>query len=137
MPYAFISVQPLDAQALEELAEDERCGATVVFRGVVRNHDGGQLVAGIQYSAHPFAEDALADIAEGVAKRDQVHQVVVAHRVGDLEVGDDAFIAIVSAEHRAEAFSACLDIVEEIKTRVPIWKLQQFSNGSTSWSGLP
>ena len=58
------------------------------------------------------------------------------HRVGSLTIGDLALIAAVAAPHRAEAFAACAELVEEIKRRVPIWKRQHFADGVSEWVGL-
>ena len=48
-----------------------------------------------------------------------------------------AMVAAVSASHRAEAFSACSDLVDAIKARLPIWKHQQFADGTAEWSNCP
>ncbi len=134
---ATISEQPLDAARLVALVSDDRAGATVSFTGVVRNHDHGRDVDGIDYVRHPSADAVVAEIAGELAGRDGVHAIAVAHRVGTLRVGDLAMVAAVSASHRAEAFVACSELVEQIKAGLPIWKKQFFSDGSTEWSNCP
>ena len=69
--------------------------------------------------------------------RPGLHAIAVEHRVGTLVVGDLAMVAAVSASHRAEAFSACSDLVDAIKARLPIWKHQQFADGTAEWSNCP
>jgi molybdopterin synthase catalytic subunit len=59
------------------------------------------------------------------------------HRTGHLEVGDLAVVVAVAAAHRGEAFTACRDLIDTLKSTVPIWKHQQFSDGSDEWVGLP
>jgi molybdopterin synthase catalytic subunit len=79
----------------------------------------------------------LREVCEEVAARHTVARLGAVHRVGHLEVGDLAVVAAVSAPHRGEAFDACRDLIDSLKSRVPIWKHQQFSDGSDEWVGLP
>ena len=134
---AAIATEPLDAARLAALIGDDRAGATVVFTGVVRNHDHGRAVAGIEYVGHPSAADIIADVAAEFTGREGVHAIAVEHRVGTLGIGDLAMVAAVSASHRAEAFSTCSDLVDRIKERLPIWKHQQFADGTAEWSNCP
>jgi len=46
-------------------------------------------------------------------------------------------VAAVSAEHRAEAFEVCRELVDGFKAGVPIWKHQVFRDGSDEWVGVP
>ena len=134
---ATISTEPLDAGRLAALAGDDRAGATVVFTGVVRNHDHGRAVTGIEYVGHPSAERIIAEVAAEFTGRDGVHAIAVEHRVGTLTIGDLAMVAAVSASHRAEAFHTCSDLVDVIKQKLPIWKHQQFADGTAEWSNCP
>ena len=130
-------------------------GARVVFNGCVRNHDGGQGVTHLIYSAHPEAEmflvkavrDAIqialsegegAVSVEGTGgSAESLDAVFVRHRIGRLEIGETALLVVVDAPHRAAAFNVSAEIVDQIKAQVPIWKDQYFSNGSNHWSNCP
>jgi molybdopterin synthase catalytic subunit len=116
---------------------DRTAGGTVVFVGSVRDSDDGRAVTALGYSAHPSVEEALREVAEEVAARHPVTAVAAVHRVGDLQVGDLAVVVAASCEHRGEAFDACRDLIDELKSRVPIWKHQVFADGSQEWVGLP
>ena len=130
-------------------------GARVVFNGCVRNHDGGQGVTHLIYSAHPEAEkfllkavreainlvlsegeDALSPEAAG-DNVEGLDAVFVRHRIGRLEIGETALLVVVDAPHRAAAFKVSAEIVDQIKAQVPFWKDQYFSNGSNHWSNCP
>lgn len=130
-------------------------GARVVFKGCVRNHDGGQGVTHLIYSAHPEAEkflikavrdaiklvlsegeDALSPEAAG-DNAESLDAVFVRHRIGRLEIGETALLVVVDAPHRKAAFKVTAEIVDQIKAQVPIWKDQYFSNGSNRWSNCP
>ncbi|HZK06502.1 MAG TPA: molybdenum cofactor biosynthesis protein MoaE [Actinomycetaceae bacterium] len=112
-------------------------GATVSFRGAVRNHDQGRGVQRIEYVGHPTADGIIREIVEEARTRPGVVSASALHRVGILEVGDVALLAAASAAHRSEAFAACMWIVDEIKRRLPVWKNQHFSDGTTEWTGSP
>ncbi len=119
----------------ERAVADSAAGAVVAFTGVVRDHDGGRAVGGIEYVAHPGAGSVVTQVAHDLAVRFPVDAVAVLHRVGTLAVGDVALAAAVSAAHRAEAFAAAAELVEEIKRRLPVWKRQVFPDGSHEWTG--
>ena len=131
-----ITEDPLDAAALINSARRDTCGAVASFIGVVRNHDGGESVDAIEYSSHPSSPQILREIASEMRDRPGVHCIVAWHRVGHLEIGDDAMVVAVAAEHRAQAFRAVETIIEDVKAKLPIWKKQELSDGSYNWSGL-
>ncbi|WP_193104859.1 molybdenum cofactor biosynthesis protein MoaE [Brachybacterium sp. FME24] len=114
---------------------DPRCGAIVTFDGVVRDHDGGRGVERLAYSAHPGAGDVIGEVAREIAERYPDTLVALAHRYGDLEIGDSALTCAVAAPHRKQAFVACDDLVDTVKQRLPIWKHQVFDDGETEWVG--
>ncbi|HEY3534453.1 MAG TPA: molybdenum cofactor biosynthesis protein MoaE [Pedococcus sp.] len=119
------------------LVRHPRCGGIALFVGVVRDHDHGETVSALDYSAHPSVVETLRTVLDEVAARHSVARLGAVHRVGHLEIGDLAVVAAVSAPHRGEAFEACRDLIDTLKSRVPIWKHQQFSDGSDEWVGLP
>ena len=108
-------------------------GAVVTFAGVVRDHDGGKGVTALEYERHPSAGAVIAEVARTIADAHPEVRIAVLHRVGALVVGDVALAAAVSSPHRAEAFAACGALVDLVKERVPIWKRQQFTDGSDEW----
>ena len=112
-------------------------GATVVFSGVVRDHDHGRTVVELEYVGHPSAGDVLRACRDEIAADPRIHAVAVSHRIGTLAVGDAALVAAVSAAHRAEAFAACERLVEIVKQRLPIWKRQVFPDGTDEWVNCP
>jgi molybdopterin synthase catalytic subunit len=134
-PVALIVDTPIDRAWLEQQVLTDADGAMVVFEGVIRDHDHGAGVSSLDYEAHPDAERFLADVCAGVASGAGL-RVAAAHRVGHLEIGDVALVAVVAAPHRAEAFAACAKLVDEIKQRVPIWKRQHLADGPSEWVGL-
>lgn len=140
-----ITTQVLDPELYRGEVESPAAGATVVFTGVVRDHDpeATGTVTGLEYTAHPDAEKLLQEVVEEFNIVHHNHQdtepvavrVVAAHRIGELKVGDVALVVAVSAAHRSEAFGTCTQVVDEIKARVPIWK-KQFTGDESHWVGI-
>lgn len=124
----FINVLDFIAQV-----ESTSAGAVATFSGSVRTHDHGKKVASLSYQIHPSTAQVLEEVVNDVAQRHQVISVSVAHRFGDIEMGQSALIVAVSAEHRGAAFTTCAEIVDEIKAKIPIWKHQVFTDGTDEW----
>ncbi|WAC54315.1 molybdenum cofactor biosynthesis protein MoaE [Gordonia sp. SL306] len=123
-------------EALVVEAAGGAAGAVVGFVGAVRNHDGGHEVTRLVYSAHPTAPAVLSDVVGEVAGAAAgVRAVAVSHRVGELAIGDVAFVVAVAADHRRAAFELCARLVDEVKARLPVWKHQFFGDGSDEWVG--
>ena len=133
---AEVTEAPVSVTELADAVQDAAAGAVVTFEGVVRNHDAERAVTGIGYSCHPTAGQVVKQIAQDVAQQGRVRALGVVHRVGDLSVGEVALAVAVSSDHRAEAFAVCSQIVEEVKKRLPVWKRQTFTDGSSQWSNI-
>jgi molybdopterin synthase catalytic subunit len=134
---AEISDRPLDEAHFRALVDVAAAGASVVFCGVVRDHDHGRPVVELEYQGHPSAAEVIRTVAERIAARPEVLAVAVGHRVGTLRIGDVALVAAVSAAHRRTAFGACADLVDEVKRELPVWKRQVFADGTDEWVNCP
>lgn len=129
---------PLSVEEHAALVDDPAAGAVVTFAGVVRDHDGGRGVRDLDYEGHPSAKAVIEEVAASVAGRHAgVRSLAVSHRIGSLAIGDVALACAVAAEHRAEAFAACAELVDEVKRRLPIWKHQTFTDGTDEWVNCP
>jgi molybdopterin synthase catalytic subunit len=107
-----------------------------LFVGVVRDHHDGKKVTKISYSAFKeMAEKEFAAIAAEAEKRWKVGAVSIAHRTGELKIGDASVIIAVSAAHRAEAFEGCRYGIEALKKMAPIWKEEFYETGKAWISG--
>jgi len=132
-----VTTDRLDVLAHERAVSDRGAGAVVVFQGVVRDHDDGRPVTVLEYEAHPSAEAVLREVATEIAADPAVYAVAVSHRVGRLEIGDVALVAAVSTAHRAAGFAICARLVDEVKSRLPVWKRQVFADGTEQWVNCP
>jgi molybdopterin synthase catalytic subunit len=110
------------------------CGGIGVFIGTVRNHHEGKAVKALKYTAYaPVAEKMIRQIEREIQGKYGVSYVRVVHRIGALDVGDTAIIAMSYAAHRREAFQACEEAVERVKHEVPVWKEEFYMDGSSQY----
>lgn len=136
MPVRLVDLraEPLDASEVLAAVADPRAGGLNLFVGAVRDHDHGESVDHLEYSAHPTAVDRLRTVAgEVAAAHDGVVAVAAVHRTGRLGIGDVAVVVAVSAGHRASAYAASRDLIDRLKAEVPIWKHQVFADGTDEW----
>jgi molybdopterin synthase catalytic subunit len=124
---------PITTAEIEAQVRRSDAGAVVVFEGRVRDHDHGRTVQALTYEAHPEADSVLREVLAEALDQPGVIAAASLHRIGDLTIGDLAFAAAVSAAHRGEAFAACAWLVDAVKDRLPVWKLQRFTDGTQEW----
>jgi molybdopterin synthase catalytic subunit len=130
---SFLSTQAIDPQAVAARVGGAGHGAVTLFVGTVRDRHLGRAVTGLAYSAYqPMAELMAREVLDEAQAQWGVRAAAV-HRIGPLVVGDIAIVVAVSSEHRRAAFDACAWTVDAIKARVPIWKREQYADGSEAW----
>jgi molybdopterin synthase catalytic subunit len=131
---AHLRESPLSVDALVAATERPDCGALATFVGTVRDHNDGRAVTHLLYTAHvPVAERLISEIEAEVRETFDVPECRVVHRLGRLEIGEAAIVAVVRSAHRGEAFDACRAVVEAVKHRVPIWKEEFFPDGTSAF----
>lgn len=126
-------------------------GALVVFVGQTRETPGkpapgeeaeaarhaGERVTGLDYEAfEEMALDTLRTIGGEIAQRFGVRRLALIHRVGRVAVGEPSVVIAAAAAHRDAAFDAARYAIEELKSRAPIWKAENYADGSV-WIGSP
>ena len=130
---AKVTADRISAESLVAIVKADEAGAIVTFSGEVRDHDKGRAVAALNYEIHPSAQNVIERIANEVAKSHEIVNVALAHRYGEIPIGESAFVVAVSAAHRGPAFACCEELVERVKAELPIWKHQTFTDGSFEW----
>lgn len=123
-------INPSDYQ---KLVSGNDSGAVALFSGDVRDHHNGKQVKSLTYEAHPTAQTVLLKVANEICAKHDINQVALAHRYGEIPIGQCAFVVAVSASHREAAFAACSELVDEAKRQIPIWKHQVFTDGTDEW----
>lgn len=125
---------PFDTASLRAQLLDDRVGGYASFEGWVRDHNDGRSVHGLRYEAYVALAETEGEkiIDEALAEFDILDALCV-HRIGDLAIGELAVWVGVSAAHRDAAFTACRYIIDEVKSRVPIWKHERYAEGDAGW----
>ncbi len=134
MNFTDIVREPIDPAHVLSLIGDDQDGASLLFLGVVRDHNDGRSVGGVRYDTYEeMAARVLSEIVEEAATTAGTDRVVAVHRIGDLKVGEVSVAIAVSSPHRAEAYEASRYIIEEIKKRLPVWKKERYNDGAEEW----
>jgi molybdopterin synthase catalytic subunit len=125
---------PLDPGALLSEAARIANGASILFVGTVRDVNDGRAVSGIEYTAYEsMATRELESILREAASHFGTNDIVVEHRIGPLGLGEASVVIAVGHAHRAQAYDASRFVIEELKRRVPIWKREEYVDGTREW----
>ncbi len=129
-----LSETPFDIAMLRVSLLDARVGGYASFEGWVRDHNDGRNVHGLRYEAYPtLAETEGERVLDEALARFEILDAHCVHRTGDLSIGELAVWIGVTAAHRNAAFAACRFIIDEVKSRVPIWKHERYADGDAGW----
>lgn len=112
-------------------------GAHAIFLGQIRKDcKENKTVASIEYSAHnEMAEKVFHEIRERAFEKFDMVCMHIYHSIGKVTVGEISLFVFVSCKHRAQSYVALEWLVDEIKLQVPIWKKENYDDGSYSWIG--
>jgi molybdopterin synthase catalytic subunit len=114
--------------------EDNSAGALSIFIGNVRNRGRSGNVLEIYYESYSeMSEKKMREIENEAQTKWGIKKLVAFHRIGNIKVGETSILIGVSSEHRYEAFEACKYVINNVKTRVPIWK-KEISKESQKWA---
>ena len=118
-PHVRVCAEPLSLEALAARVRDPRAGAVVTFSGVTRE------VERLEYEAYvEMAEPAMRQIVAGAIERHGLCAAAAEHRTGVVPLSEPSVTVAVSAPHRGAAFEGAREIIDAIKDRAPIWKLE-------------
>ena len=127
--------RPIDVAALVAEVAAHANGAVSLFIGTVRDVNDGRAVEAIEYNAYaPMAEREMADIAREAAAQFGTTHITMEHRTGYVALGQASVAIAVAHAHRAPAMDASRWIIEQLKVRVPIWKMEHYVDGSRAWT---
>ncbi len=126
-----LSPNPLSIDTAYATVQSPECGGICLFVGTIRNHNKGKTVTHLDFESYaPMATKEMTRIAEKAKAEHDLHALALHHRVGELAIGDIAVIIAVSSHHRKAAFTACEQVIDELKEHVPIWKKEFLEDGS-------
>ncbi|KAL1954894.1 hypothetical protein VTO42DRAFT_483 [Malbranchea cinnamomea] len=127
---------PLQPAAHLSHIRSPAAGANVLFTGTTRNTFEGKPVARLSYTCYPaLALKTLRAIAENAVRKHGLKGVSIAHRLGEVPVGEESIVVAVSAGHRGAAWRAAEEVLEECKAKVEIWKREEFEGEDPEVTG--
>lgn len=134
MSHFAFSREPLTPDRFRALVVDPVAGGYASFEGWVRNHNEGREVVRLEYEGYEALgiREGERVVLEALA-RFPIAKAHCVHRLGPLEIGELAVWVGVTAAHRGAAFEACRYIIDEVKTRVPVWKKEHYADGDSGW----
>jgi molybdopterin synthase catalytic subunit len=126
--------KPIDAADVLQRVASTQAGAVVLFLGVTREFTGGRQTESLDYDCYPeMAQKKLAELETEARRRWPLAGCAVVHRLGHLELGEPSVAIAVSAAHRHVAFEAGQWLIDTLKEVVPIWKKENWADGSSEW----
>lgn len=129
-----LTYDPIEIGSLTETVRRADCGAVLTFLGTVRDLTGGKTTMALDYEAYPsMAKKKMEEIEHEIRSRWLIGEICMVHRLGRMEVKEISVAIAVSSPHRAEAFEACRYAIDRLKEIVPIWKKENWADGSTEW----
>jgi len=132
-----VATEKLDIAKLRGLIDIRGCGSIVSFVGVTRDIEDGFSVKSLEFDAwEGKLPGVLNRIAHESISEFGVTSVVIAHRIGSVEPGEDIVCIHVGSAHREEGFSACSWLISELKKQAPLWKKEIREDGEFWKSGL-
>ncbi len=123
------------ADSISKHSKKYEIGAHSIFLGQVREDlIGGKKVESIVYSAYEeMAEQTIHEIREAAIKKHSLTCLHVYHSLGNVRKGEICLFVFTSSIHRNEAIQACEEIVEAVKSNVPIWGKEILEDNSAEW----
>ena len=128
--------EKIEVNKAEDFISSSKFGASLIFKGTVRENNDNKKVTGITYDSHDAMviksfEEIYNDVEQKLKIKDKA--VYIEHAKGYLGLGEISIIIAVACPHRAETYILSRYIIEEIKKRSPIWKKEHYENEDSAW----
>ena len=105
-------------------------GGITTFLGTGRELSKGENISKLNFEHYPkMAEKKLAEIRLQAIKEYGIIQMIIIHRIGEIDIGENIVLIVAAGEHRKETFKACEWAIAELKRTTPIWKRETTSTG--------
>lgn len=131
---AIVTEEDFDLDELKKQVYSHEDGAVVVFNGVVRSKNDEQKIEKLELQRYEgMTESELEKVKEEAINNFNITDLILVHRYGSLDIGDNIVGIVASAPHREEAFEACKYSIDRIKEKVPLWKRETTESGESRW----
>ena len=126
--------EPIDVLTVLNRVQSPLAGAVVLFLGTTRELTGNRQTQSLDYECYPeMAANKLAQLESEARRRWKLVECAVVHRLGHLEIGEASVAVAVSSAHRHVAFEAGQWLIDTLKQSVPIWKKENWADGTAEW----
>lgn len=124
----------IDTEAILASVASPRAGAVLLFVGTTREVTGDRVTESLDYSGYrEMALEEMQRLADRAAARWPLSRVAMEHRLGHVAIGEASVAIALSAPHRKEAFEAGEWLIDQLKESVPIWKRENWADGTCEW----
>jgi molybdopterin synthase catalytic subunit len=126
---------PFIAESIQNHSSKTGIGAHSIFLGQVRaDRIDDREVESIEYTAYEeMALDKMHAIREDMFAKYDLTCMHVYHSLGTVKTGEISLFVFTSAAHRKAAIDACQEIVERVKSELPVWGKELFRDQSYQW----
>ena len=129
-----ITRDPIDVAAVVDQVTLAEAGAVVLFLGTTREFTEGRRTESLGYECYgEMAEKKMAELEAQARDRWPLVACAIVHRVGHVPLREASVAIAVSSAHRGEAFSAGQWLIDTLKQVVPIWKRENWADGTSEW----
>jgi molybdopterin synthase catalytic subunit len=129
-----LTTSPIDTAQVLAAVQSSAAGAIVLFVGTTRDNTAGRATMSLDYECYPeMALAKLAQLEQEARSQWELVDVAIVHRVGHVAIGEASVAIAVSSAHRKNAFEAGQWLIDTLKTEVPIWKCENWADGSKEW----
>ena len=129
-----LTEQSIDTAAVVNRVRHPEAGAVVLFLGTTRELTDGRQTVALDYEAYrEMAERQLAELEAEARRRWPVIECSITHRLGRVPPTEASVAIAVSTPHRGDAFAAGQWLIDSLKHDVPIWKREQWADGTQEW----
>ncbi|KAL4820974.1 Molybdopterin biosynthesis MoaE [Aspergillus spinulosporus] len=129
-----LTYHPLSPTTALQHVSSPSSGANILFLGTTRDTFDNRLVARLSYTSYPaLALKSLHKISAEAVEKFGLNGVYIAHRLGEVPVGEASIVVAVGAGHRGEAWRGAEWVLEVVKERVEVWKREEFVDGGMEW----
>ena len=133
-PMIQITDRPIDLAGVLESVYGPAAGGVVMFVGTAREVTDGRRTASLEYQAYgAMAAKQLAELESQARAKWPIVEVAIVHRVGRVELAEASVAIAVSTPHRRDAFLAAEWLIDTLKQVVPVWKKENWADGSSQW----
>lgn len=133
-----LTEHPIDTQEVLRRVSSTQAGAVVLFLGTTREFTRGRQTLSLNYECYAeMAEKKLKELDAEAHQRWHLVATAIVHRIGQLGLGEASVAIGVSSAHRQDAFEAGKWLIDTLKEVVPIWKQENWADGTAEWVHPP